>query len=144
MAPPRFPARVDDQGRIVPVHAQRTLRRAGREVWVSIHDKPTIGTRSSAANSYLWAGVYGKIAEETGNDPDSIHYGLKREALKRGILDPQFIALGDRLIEDDPTTVTDPDTFSRYVDWIRHEAEHGTLTGIAFHIPTSDEFGGGK
>jgi hypothetical protein len=142
MAPPRFPARVDAQGRIVPVHTERTLRRAGGEVWVSIHEKPlaVVGLRSDKANGYYWGGVIGEISKQTGNDPDSIHYGLKRKALEIGILEPQYIALGDRLIEDEPTTRTDSDTFTRYVEWIRHEAEHGDLTGIAFHIPTPEEY----
>jgi hypothetical protein len=142
MASPRIQARVDDCGRIVPAHPERTLRRAGLEVWVSIHEKPlgAIGLRSDRANAYLWAGVYGEISRRTGNDPDSIHYGLKRKALEVGILEPQYIALGDKLIEDEPTTRTDSDTFTRYVEWIRHEAEHGDLTGIAFHIPTPEEY----
>lgn len=139
MTSPRFPARVSADGSLVPLHPERTMRRAGREVWISIHDKPAVVQRSSQANSYLWGVVYAAIAAETGNDPESIHYGLKREAVRVGILEPEYISLGDQLIEAEPTTVTDADTFGRYVTWIRHEAEHGKLTGSPLHIPEPNE-----
>jgi len=119
----RFLAHYDEQGRIVPVHPERFVRRAGREVWVETHNAPTIGLRSDPSNNYLWGVVYKAIMLETGNDPDSIHYGLKREALRVGILEPQYILLGDKLVEDDPTTRTDQDTFNLYVNWIREGAE---------------------
>lgn len=135
----RFPAHVAADGSLVPLHPERTLRRVGREVWVSIHDKPTVVRRSPLANAYLWGVVYAAIAAETGNDPESIHYGLKREAVRVGILPPEYIALGDKLVEAEPTTVTDSDTFSAYVNWIRHEAEHGRLTGAPLHIPEGGE-----
>jgi len=135
----RFPVHVDEDGRIVPLHPERTRRFRGKDAWASLHLHPGVVERSQPANAYLWGVVYAEIARQTGNDPDSIHYGLKREALRRGILEPTFILLGSRLIEDEPTTRTDSETFSRYVDWIRHEAEHGSLTGTAFHIPESQE-----
>lgn len=144
MASPRFLARFNDLGHIVPAQPARFVKRAGKEVWVSTHDQPTLGLRSNKSNNYLWGGVYGEISRQTGNDPESIHYGLKRKALALGILDPVYVLLGDKPVEDDPTTRTDPDTFSRYVEWIRHEAEHGDLTGTAFHIPTSEEYLAGR
>jgi hypothetical protein len=135
----RFPVRVDDEGRLVPLHPERTRRLRGRDRWVSLHEDPKPAIRSDAANAYLWGVVYAAISEATGNDPDSIHYGLKREAVRVGILEPEYIALGDYLLEADPTTRTDPDTFQRYTTWIRHEAEHGKLTGARLHIPEPNE-----
>ena len=136
MASPRFPARLDDERRIVPVHPERLSRyKPGREVWVSVHDKPALVQRSAASNNYLWGIVYGEIARATGNDPDDIHYGLKREAVRRGILDPTYVTLGDLLIEGEPTTVTDSETFHNYVQWIRSEAQSGRLTGSVLIIP---------
>ena len=145
MPNPRFPAVVDEEHRLVPVHRERTKRlRPGREVWVSVHDEPALIQRSGQANKYLWKVVYGTIAKETGNDPNSVHYGLKRLAVEVGILDPQFWFLGDRMMDDEPTTVVDTDQFWQYVNWIRHEAEHGTLLGsterpVFLHIPEPNE-----
>jgi hypothetical protein len=135
----RFLVRVASDGSLVPAHPERTKRYAGKDRWVSLHEAPTLIKRSDSANAYLWGVVYKRISEETGNDPDSIHYGLKREALRIGILDPQYIMLGDRLVEDNPTTVTDSDTFWAYVNWIRQGAEHGDLIGRQFHIPEPNE-----
>ena len=134
----RFPVTIDEQGRLCPKHPERFLRHRGRERWVSLHEQPAICQRSDAANRYLWKVVYGSIALETGNSVDDIHYGLKREALRRGILEPEYITLGDLLIEAKPTTRTDVDTFSRYVDWIRGEAAGGRLTGSTLEIPEAE------
>lgn len=135
----RFLARVDDEGRICPAQPERLLKRAGKEVWVSLHDQPSMGLRSDNANRLLWGVVYKAISLETGNSPEDIHYGLKRKAVQLGILEPEYVLLGDEMIEAEPTTRTDPDTFSRYIDWIRSEAEHGRLTGSPFHIPEASE-----
>ncbi len=137
---PRILVRVDDFGALIPAHPERTKRLRGKDRWISIHEAPAPVKRSDRANSYLWGGVYGEISRQTGNDPKSIHYGLKRKAVEVGILEPEFILCGNQLLENEPTTVTDNETFSRYVEWIRHEAEHGDLTGIAFHIMTGDEW----
>lgn len=132
---PRIPARVDDQGRLVPLHPERTLRLRGRDVWITVHRKAAPMLRSDQANKYLWGVCYATLASETGNDPESIHYGCKREAVRVGVLEPQYILLGDKLIEDDPTTRTDADTFARYVDWLRQWAEHD----LGIHIPEPGE-----
>lgn len=123
------------------IHPERTLPRRGRGdvFWVEIHDRAATGLRSNESNAYLWGVVYAAVAAATGNDPRSVHYGLKREAVKVGILEAQYVPLGNRLIEDEPTTRVDTDEFWRYVNWIRHEAEHGTLTGTPFHIPEPNE-----
>jgi hypothetical protein len=105
---------------------------------VSIHTKPAF-QRSEGSNKYLWSVVYGMLAEETGNDPETIHYGLKLRAVKVGILEPQFILMGSDLLESEPTTVTEDETFWRYVNWVRQLAEHGDLTGAPFHIPEVGE-----
>jgi len=129
----RFLARIDG-GRIIPAHPERVARYAGKDVWVSIHDQPSVGLRSSDANRYLWGVCYRAIAEDTGNDPESIHYGLKREACRVGVLEPEYIALGDNLIEADPTTKTDSDTFQKYVTWVQDYAFH--KLGILIPPPT--------
>jgi hypothetical protein len=75
-------------------------------------------TRSSEANRFYWGVVVRAICEETGSDPESAHYGLKREAVRLGVLDPQYILLGGEMLETEPSTVTDVEAFSRYVSWV--------------------------
>ena len=121
----RFLCRVDEQGRLVPINApERLVRLRGKERWVSLHEQPSLGLRSNEANAYLWGVVYAEIARSTGADPGSVHYGLKREAVRQGILEPQYVLLGEKLVEDDPTTRTEAETFGKYVDWVRHFAFH--------------------
>ena len=134
----RFPCDVDEAGRLVPVHPERTLRRKGKRVWVSIHDKPA-QTRGKGANAYLWGVVYGTLAEETGNDPGTIHFALKTEAVRVGVLEKQFIVMGHELLEGEPTTVVEDEAFWKYVNWVRELAEHGQLTGQPCHIPEPGE-----
>jgi hypothetical protein len=130
----RIPAHVDESGRVIPNDARAVLRYVGRNVWVSIHTAAAPGLRSGQANRFLWA-IYAEICRETGNDPESVHWGLKREAVRLGILDPEYITVGDQLLEVDPTTRTDPDTFSRYVDWVRSWA----LDNLKLVIPEAGE-----
>jgi hypothetical protein len=127
----RFLAHVSEDGVITPQVRERVTRWRGRNVWVSVHEQPTIGIRSDPSNRRLWGVVYRAISEATGNDPESIHYGMKRLAVAQGVLDPQFILLGDKLVEDEPTTRTDPDTFQRYMGWCEHYALHD----LGIHIP---------
>jgi hypothetical protein len=114
----RFLAHVLPDGSIRPVDAERTHRYVGRDIWVSIHQQPAAGLRSLDSNRYYWGVCIRAICEETGNDPESVHYGLKREAVRLGVLAPEYISIGDQLIEAEPTTVTDSETFSRYVAWV--------------------------
>lgn len=114
----RVLASIDAEGRIIPRNRERFLRRAGKDVWIEVHTQPGVGLRSADSNRYLWGVVYRAICEETGNDPESVHWGLKREAVRVGVLTPEYITLGDQLIEAEPTTVTDSETFSRYVSWV--------------------------
>lgn len=134
----RFPCHVREDGALVPLHAERTLRWRGRDVWVSVHERPTT-QRGQGANRYLWGVVYATLAAETGNDPETIHLGLKREAVRVGVLEPQFILMGSTLLEGEPTTVTEDETFWNYVNWVRELAEHGKLTGAPLHIPEVGE-----
>ena len=120
----RFLCRVTDEGHLVPLHPERLRRRRGGEVWVSLHEEPSIGIRSKDANARLWGVVYKAISEETGNDPADVHYAMKRRAVEEGILEPEFILIGDVLHEADPTTRTDSDTFHRYMGWVEHIALH--------------------
>lgn len=138
MSTPRFQAVIDSEGRLVPQSPERTKRMAGKTVWVSVHDKPAF-QRSNGANAYLWGVVYATLAGETGNDPDTIHYGLKRWAVDKGVLDPQYVLMGSSLLEAEPTTVVEEEAFWRYVQWIRELAEHGQLTGQPCHIPEAGE-----
>ena len=118
MASPRFPATVDSEGRLVPVHPERTRRYSGKgQVWVSLHERPW-SLRSDKSNRFLWSAIYGPIAEATGSDPDTCHEGLKREAVRLGILDPQYVLIGTKLFEGDPTTKQEQEDFSSYVRWI--------------------------
>lgn len=114
----RFLAHVDEAGRICPAFPERMHRYVGKDVWITAHEGPSPGLRSSDSNRYLWGVVYRAICEETGNDPESVHWGLKREAVRVGVLEPEYITIGDQLIEAEPTTVTDSETFSRYVQWV--------------------------
>ena len=139
MSAPRFPAVVDREGRIVPLHSERTMRHREKQVWVSIHERPASETRSNGANRYLWGVLYAELAAATGNDPETIHLGLKREAVRVGVLEPQYILMGSTLLESEPTTVAEDTVFWGYVSWIRHQAEHGDLTGSPLHLPEPGE-----
>jgi hypothetical protein len=139
---PRFPCRGDAEGRLVPMHPERTMRYRDKEVWISLHLKPTLVKRSDAGNKYLWGVVYATIARETGNDPEAVHYGLKRLAVEQGVLEPTYILLGDLPIEDEPTTVVESDVFWAYVAWIRSLALAGKFTGgpqYPLYIPEPNE-----
>jgi len=114
----RFLAHVLPDGSIRPVDAERTHRHVGRDIWVSIHENPAPTIRSGEANRFYWGACVRAICEATGSDPESCHYGLKREAVRLGVLDPEFILLGNEMLETEPTTVTDSETFSRYVTWV--------------------------
>lgn len=138
MSTTRFPAVVDGQGRIVPLHPERTMRHAEKQVWVSIHERPAT-IRGGGANRYLWGVVYAELAAATGNDPETIHMGLKREAVRVGVLEPQYILMGSTLLEGEPTTVAEDETFWKYVTWVRELAEHGQLTGQPCHISEPGE-----
>lgn len=121
----RFPCRVLKAGDIradklvlCPLDDARLLRVSGKEVWGEYHLHPTVGLRTLDSNRWYWGVVLRAICEETGNDPESVHWGLKREAVRVGVLEPEYITIGDQLIEAEPTTVTDSETFSRYVQWV--------------------------
>jgi hypothetical protein len=132
----RFLCRVDAEGRLVPVSAPDRLKRLhGKERWVSLHTNPSIGLRSTNACRYQWGVCYRIISEETGNDPESIHYGLIREAVRQGILEPEYIVVNGNLIEDRPTTVVDSDVHGRYLTWLRHYALHD----LGITIPEPNE-----
>lgn len=111
-------AHVTLDGTIRPVEPQVVKRHMGRDCWVELHKDPTPNTRSTESNRYYWGVVVRAICEETGSDPESCHYGLKREAVRLGVLDPQYILLGGEMLETEPTTVTDSEAFSRYVAWV--------------------------
>ena len=134
----RFPCHVNEDGTLVPRFPERTLRWRGRDVFVSVHERQT-SVRGSGANRYLWGVVYATLAEETGNDPETIHWALKTEAARIGVLDKCYMVMGSTLFEAEPTTVVEDEAFWKYVNWIRHLAEHGDLTGQPFHIPEPGE-----
>jgi hypothetical protein len=117
MAEPRFPCNVTSEGILVPEDPQRTRAVRGRRVYVSLHNKPW-SLRSGQSNRFLWVAIYGPIAEATGSDPDTIHAGLKREAVRIRVLDPHYILIGTKLFEGEPTTKQEQEDFSRYVRWI--------------------------
>lgn len=134
----RFAAAVDDEGRLIPTVRERLWRYRGREVWVSIHKGPC-ETRTGKSNSYLWSVVYRAICDETGNDPETVHEALKAEAVRVGVLDRQYVLIGSKLFEDDPTTVTDQEAFSRYVNWIKEGCATGSLCGAVIVVPEPGE-----
>lgn len=137
----RFLAHVDEQGRICPAFPERMRRYVGKDIWVNAHEGPSPGLRSDAALRYQWGVVYAEIAAQTGNDPLSLHYGLKREAVRVGVLPPEYILVGSSLLEAEPTTKQESEIFWRYIGWIREGAETGSLFGEAckFHIPEPNE-----
>jgi hypothetical protein len=121
----RFPCRVLKAGEIredklvlCPLDDARLLRASGKEVWAEMHQHPAPGLRSQDSNRFYWGACIAAICAETGNDPESVHFGLKREAVRLGVLAPEYITIGDQLIEAEPTTVTDSETFSKYVQWV--------------------------
>lgn len=136
----RFLCRVTDDLHIVPVYAgERLARWRGKECWAEVHRDPAPQVRSSQANRYLWGVVYALIANETGNDPETIHQALKREAVRVGVLEPNYVLMGDKLFEDEPTTKADQEQFSAYVRWIKEGCATGSLLGFVLVIPESDE-----
>ena len=114
----RFLAHVMPDGSLRPVVKERTHRYVGRDVWIELHKDAAPDIRSSEANRFYWGVVIRAICEETGSDPETAHYGLKREAVRLGVLDPQYVLLGGEMLETEPTTVTDVEAFSRYVSWV--------------------------
>ena len=133
MSTTRFEAVVDGEGRLVPTHPDRTKRYGqGTTVWISLHDKP-FSIRSLPSNKFLWR-IYGIIGAETGNDPDTVHFALKREAVRVGILEPQYVLMGDQLFEGEPTTVVEQEQFTKYLDWLIEGCETGSLCGMKIHI----------
>ena len=120
----RFLATVDQDGRIVPYSPERTLRYRGKEVYCSLHAEPAESLRSVESNKYLWGHLYRAICDETGNDPETVHLALKREAVRVGVLEPEFVILGDQTLEATPTTKTDQATFDRYTRWVEDYALH--------------------
>ena len=114
----RFLAHVLENGTIRPVDPERLHRYVGRDIWVEVHKEPTPGIRSNDQNRYYWGVVIRAICEATGNDPASAHYGLKAEAVRVGVLEPEYITVGDQLLPAEPTTVVDSEAFSRYVEWV--------------------------
>ena len=115
---PRFLAHVNQDGHIVPAFPERVSRFVGKDVWISTHEGPTPGLRSGDFNRYYWGCVVRAISEETGCDPETAHWGLKREAVRLGVLDPEYILLGGEMLEAEPTTRVDSEAFSRYVTWV--------------------------
>lgn len=142
----RYPCRVfraadvkADKLVICPLDDARLTRELGKEAWYSLHRKPAVGLRSDASHRYLFGVVYRTIADETGNDPWTIHLALKAWAVREGILEPIYdVVLGQLVPTEDITTKVDQDTFLRYTGWIRHKAEHGDF-GPTFHIPEPNE-----
>lgn len=136
----RFLCRVTDDLHLVPVYAGERLRSwRGKEAWVEVHKDPISRTRSNKANAYLWSVIYALIANETGNDPETIHQALKLEARRVGVLEPQYVVMGNQLLEEGPTTKVEQEQFSRYVDWIREGCATGSLIGSVLVIPDAGE-----
>ena len=138
----RFLALVDESGRLLPLEPLRLKRYQGKTVWVSIHKDAAPEVRTGASNRYLWGTVYATIAFETGNDPDTVHRALKLEAARVGVLERQYVLVGDKLFEGEPTTVVEQEAFSRYVDWIKEGCATGSLVGQVIVIPDSTEVHG--
>jgi len=131
----RFLCRVTEDLHLIPVYgADRLKRWRGKECWVEAHQDPYPHTRSNQANRYLWL-IYGAIASETGNDPETIHQALKREAVRVGVLDPQYVLMGSQLLEGEPTTAVEQEQFSRYLDWIKEGCATGSLLGMVIMLP---------
>jgi len=136
----RFLCRITDDMHLVPVYAGERLRRwRGKECWAEIHRDPAPRIRSSSSNRFLWAGIYGAIAAETGNDPETVHLALKREAVRVGVLEPLYVLLGDKLFEEEPSTVVGQEQFTAYVSWIRAGCATGSLLGTVVVLPESGE-----
>lgn len=124
---------VTSEGILVPEDRARTMGHAGKRVFVSVHQKPYF-QRGLKSNAYLWL-IYNAIGEATGNDADSVHQALKREAVRVGILEAQYILSGSQLLEVEPTTVVEQEQFARYVDWIKAGCMHGNLVGMRIELP---------
>lgn len=136
----RFLCRVTEDFHLIPVYgAERLKRWRGKECWIEAHDDAAPRIRSDRSNRYLWAGIYGAIAAETGNDPETIHQAMKREAVRVGVLDPQYVLMGDKLFEGEPTTKVEQEQWSRYVSWLREGCATGNLLGMVIVLPEPGE-----
>lgn len=96
----------------------------GQERYVSLHKGPGGELRSDKQNKLLWGWIYRFICDETGNDPMTVHVAMKREAVRQGVLDPQYILVGSTLLETEPTTKVDIEAFSRFVTFVKHFSAH--------------------
>lgn len=133
----RHAGRVSEDGSLLlrdrPAWLRAITRQKGREVWLEIHRQSD--ARSLDSNAYLWGVIYDTIAEETGNEPAAVHYALKREAVRLGVLAPHYINLGDRRVETEPTTCVDQEAFNRYLQWVKVYA----ATELRIVLPADNE-----
>ena len=60
-------------------------------------------------------------------------------AVRVGVLEPQYVLMGDKLFEGDPTTVVEQEQFSRYINWVKEGCLSGTLVGQVIVIPEAGE-----
>ena len=86
-------------------------------------------TRSSRANRFLWAGVYGPIARELGYTAEQIH-----DAMKDKFLTQEDLTTGLRIAQS--TAKLSQERFGQYVDQVR-EWSHCYL-GV--YIPNPEEW----
>lgn len=130
----RAAGHVDEEGRIVPDNRERTLRFRGQRVFYELHRQAAAHVRSNPSNRLLWGVIYNAIAIETGNDPETIHFACKREAVRVGVLKPTYILLGDKLHESEPTTVVEQEQFDKYIKWLVEGCQSGSLLGVRIHL----------
>lgn len=96
-------------------------RHHNREVTVSL--EPEYRARSTQSNRYLWAVVYGALAEWSGHEPEEIHEAMKAKFLSRRVL---TMPDGSTVEVVGSTAVLDSKAFGEYVDQvIRYAAECG-------------------
>lgn len=86
------------------------------------------GTRSSAANRYLFGVVYKLIATHLGYTVDEIHDAMKDKFRAR-----EDLSTGLRIVR---STKTGSDDFWQYVDSVRHWSH----TFLGLYIPDPNEY----
>jgi hypothetical protein len=92
---------------------------------VAVLVEPEYQPRSGQANKYLWAVVYGALAEWSGHETEEIH-----EAMKARFLFPRMVTMPDGSTTEiaGSTAALNSLEFGEYVDRIiRYAAECGVV-----------------
>lgn len=117
-----------EEGKLVAIDRafiSRAIQRwEGQRVYVRVG--PDKATRSERANAFLWAAIYGPIAEFTHNDEEDVHAACKAMFLPKSVAfhDGNGEVVGEFVLGGSTTKLT-ADEFSLYIarikEWSREK-----------------------